>query len=82
MTRTDLLTGVIKAVADIDGVEPQEMPRLNRYIDPEILKTLDKQEKKADWSFTFQFTDHEITVTHDSQIIIDGQLYSPNKQIR
>jgi hypothetical protein len=81
MTQTDLLTEVINAVAAADGVEPTEVDSLYDYIDPEILETLDEMENGRNWRFTFQYGDHQITVTPDSQIFLDGELYRSEKSV-
>ncbi|WP_049987866.1 HalOD1 output domain-containing protein [Halobellus rufus] len=77
MTQTDLITEVIEAVAAADGVELGEVPPLNDYIDPEILSLLNEQQRDGDWWFSFQFADHQVTVTKDSRIFIDGEIYPP-----
>lgn len=76
MTQTDIVTCVVKAVAAVDGVDTAELDPLYEYIDPGILKKLYVQEK-TEWSFTFQYSDHQITVTHDARIFVDGNLHAP-----
>ena len=73
MTRTDLLTEVIKAVAAADGVDPAETEPLHDYIDPEVLYKLDEMQNEHDWSFAFQYGDHHVTITHDSRVLVDGE---------
>lgn len=75
MTRSGLLTAVIEAVASADGIETAEVDPLHDAIDPDILNKLDRMEAERDWRFTFQYGDHQITVTDDSQVFIDGELY-------
>ncbi|WP_226483235.1 HalOD1 output domain-containing protein [Natrinema amylolyticum] len=62
MTQTDLIAAVIDAVATADGVDPTELDSLYEYIDPEVLAKLDEVDH-GKWSFTFQYSDHQITVT-------------------
>lgn len=81
MTRTDLLVRVVKAVADADGVSSEELPPLHNYIDPEILHKLDDPETAGDWQFTFRFADHQVTVTHDAQVFVDGELYHTEQHL-
>lgn len=81
MTRTDLITQLIISVAHADGVDPAEVDALYDYIDPEVLHLLEELER-GDWRFTFQFSDHQITVTHDHRILIDGVPYAPNTSTR
>ena len=82
VTRTDLLVDVIRAVAAVDGDELDEVDSLHDYIDPEILDRLDDMESEADWRFTFEFGDHQVTVTHDSQVYIEGELYRSKQRAR
>lgn len=64
-------------MADADGVEPAELDSLYDYMDPEALYKLSEQ-GQGQWSLTFQFSDHQVTVTHDSQILVDGEAYTPD----
>lgn len=76
MKRTDrIVTSVIEAVATADGVDPADLDSLYEYIDPDVLEQLSEQEK-TEWSFTFQYLDHQITVTHDGQLRVDGVAYA------
>lgn len=77
MTRRNLLLEVIEAVATADGVEPGEVDPLYDSIDPRILELLDGQ--NGEWGFTFRFADHRITVTQDSEILVDGEAYRSEK---
>jgi hypothetical protein len=76
MAQTDIISEVIEAVAEADGMEPTELDMLHEYIDPSILRKLAEQER-AEWSLTFQYSDHQVTVTDQSQILVDGVPYSP-----
>jgi len=77
MTAPDIVTEIVEAVAAADGVDPTELDPLYEYINPEALVILAKQER-GEWSLTFQFSDHQITVSHDSRILVDGVAYSPD----
>jgi hypothetical protein len=77
----DLVTEVIKAVAAADGVEPGELEMLHDYVDPDILLKLGA-EKEGEWQFTFRYADHQVTVTHDSQILVDGVAHTPDRSMR
>ncbi|AHG01745.1 hypothetical protein HALLA_00205 (plasmid) [Halostagnicola larsenii XH-48] len=70
-----MVTNVIEAVAAADGVDPADLDSLYKYIDPEVLEQLAEQDG-TEWSFTFRYLDHQITVTHDGQIRVDGALYA------
>jgi len=71
MADTEIVAEVVLAVADADGVDPMELDPLYEYIDPEILDRLADQEK-GPWRFTFRFSDHQVTVTHDGEVLVDG----------
>ena len=75
MTRTDLLTEVVKAVAAADGVEPADVEPLHEYIDPEVLYKLGGVRNDTEWRFTFQYGDHHIAIAHDSQVVVDGDFH-------
>ncbi|KPN29393.1 hypothetical protein SY89_00106 [Halolamina pelagica] len=77
MTDPDIVTEIVEAVAAADGVDPTELDPLYEYINPEALVILAKQERR-EWSLTFQFSDHQVTVSHDSRILVDGVAYSPD----
>lgn len=75
MTRPDLVTAVVRAVAAAEGNALEEVAPLNDYLDPEILDRLDGMEDRSDWRFTFEFGEHQVTVTHESQVYVEGELY-------
>lgn len=70
-----IATTVIRAVAAADGVDPSDLDPLYEYLDPDVLEQLSDQDK-TEWSFTFQYLDHQVTVTHEEQILIDGTAYA------
>ncbi|WP_435062448.1 HalOD1 output domain-containing protein [Halobaculum sp. EA56] len=71
MAGTDLVSAVVDAVAAADGVEPGEVESLYDHMDPDVVARLGELER-GEWSFTFRFSDHQVTVTHESQIFVDG----------
>jgi hypothetical protein len=77
MTETDIVTRVIQAVADADGVDPAELDPLYESLNPEALYALSEQDGR-EWSLTFQFSDHQVTVDHESRIRVDGVTYTPD----
>ena len=81
MTQTDLVVKVVEAVAAVDGINPAELDSLHEYIDPEILENLYELDR-GEWSFTFQYSDHQVTVTHDEQILVDGRLQTSDVSTR
>ena len=80
MTESNLVAAVIDAVATADGVAPSEVETLYEHIDPEILAKLDEADQ-GDWSFTFQYSDHQVTVTSEEQILIDGVSHTPDMSV-
>ena len=72
-----IATTVIRAVAAADGVDPSDLDPLYEYLDPDVLEQLSDQDK-TNWSFTFQYLDHQVTVTHEKQVLIDGTAYAPD----
>jgi hypothetical protein len=81
MTEPDIVVDVVEAVAAADGVDPAELDALHEYINSDALSALSEQER-GDWRLTFQFSDHHVTVAHDSQILVDGVEHSsdaPNR---
>lgn len=74
MARSNLATAVVKAVAAVDGVEQSALPPLYDSVDPEILRKLSEQDKAGEPRVTFQFADHQVTVTQDERLFVDGTL--------
>jgi hypothetical protein len=58
-------------VAAADGVDPADLDALDEYVDPEIPDKPDDHDR-GPWRFTFRFSDHQVTVTHDREILVDG----------
>lgn len=79
MTRTEIIPEVVKAVAAVDGVEVGEVPPLRDYVDPEILSKLTEQDREGEGRISFQYSDHQITVTQDAQVFVDGHLHATDK---
>lgn len=77
MARADIVTSIVEAVAAADRVDPAELPPLYDYMNQEVLYKLSEQER-GQWSLTFMFSDQQVTVTHDSQILVNGMAYSPD----
>lgn len=81
MTETDIIVEVVEAVADAEGVDPKELESLYTYIDPGMLEGLIGH-KKGEWSFTFQYADHQVSITQDEEISVDGTLYTSDRVTR
>lgn len=73
MNRPEIVTSIVEAVAAVDGVDTAELEPLYEYIDPAVLNKLYGQ-KGGQWRLTFQYTDHQITLTHDGKLFVDGSL--------
>lgn len=80
MTRTDVV-GVVEAVAAADGVDPADLEPLHEYVDPDVLSRLHEQEN-GEWSFTFRYVDHQVTLTHDGRILVDGVAHTQDASTR
>jgi len=78
MTETDIIVRVVKAIADADKVDIGELDPLYTYIEPGILADIAERET-GEWSFTFQYADHQVTITHDEQIFVDGVAHTPEE---
>jgi hypothetical protein len=81
MTERDIVTQVVRAVAAADGVDPTELEPLYEYMDPAALHQLNDQDC-GEWSLTFRFSDHQVTVTHETRILVDGVAYTPGASSR
>lgn len=75
MTPDDIVGSIVDAVAATDGLEPEELEPLYEYVDASVFETLYDQES-AEWSFTFQYSDHQVTLTHEGEIIVDGRVHT------
>lgn len=80
MEESDIVIKVTKAVAAADEVEPAELDALYDYLNPEVLHKLCEQ-GRGQWSLTFQYSDHQVTVSHDLQILVDGVAYTPDASV-
>ncbi|AGN01797.1 hypothetical protein L593_09260 [Salinarchaeum sp. Harcht-Bsk1] len=80
MAETDIVARVVDAVAAADGVEVTDVDPVYEYMYPEVLQKLCEHEG-GEWSLTFQFADHQITVTHESRIFVDGVAYTHDASV-
>lgn len=72
--RRDLIVDVLEAVADADRVAVEELSiTLADHVDPEVLVALSAMDEGS-WEFTFELEDHEVTITSDGQLFVDGVL--------
>lgn len=74
----EVVVDLVHALADADGVAPDETDyRLAEYVNPDVLTKLARSEEST-WTFTFQVSDHQVTLTSDGQVFIDGVLQRDN----
>lgn len=63
---------VIEAVAETDGVDPLELETaLQECISVGALERLAIHDNTS-WTLSFEFADHQVTVTGDGRILVDG----------
>lgn len=78
----DIVTEVLEGLADADCVSPEELEyTLYEYVDPEILAKLAALEESA-WEFSVRVADHQVTITGDGRLFIDGVLYRTDLPVR
>lgn len=69
----NLASEVIEAVADAKGIDPVELDIvLADYINPDALDQL-AQHDSGTWTLSFELPEHNVTVTSDGLILVDGQ---------
>jgi hypothetical protein len=74
MNRSDAVTEVVEAIAEAEGIEPQELEySLYQYVDPEAIEGLVEMDD-TEWELTFSVPDHEVTVSSNGGIRVDGEL--------
>jgi hypothetical protein len=67
-----IIPEIIKAIADAKGIQPAELDfSLYEYIDPDAIHQLASQET-ASWTLSFEVPNHNVTVTSDGLILVDG----------
>lgn len=68
----DLVESVIEGLARAENVPVDELDyALYDYIDPDVFVTLAAQED-ATWEFTVEVADHEVLVTSEGSVFVDG----------
>ena len=69
-----LIVGVVEALAEADRLDPAEVEyTLYEYINPGVLTQLAGDDENT-WEFTFDVADHEVTITSDGRLFVDGVL--------
>lgn len=65
---------IIAAVADSEGVEPEELGiTLADHIDLDAVNQLAEQSTSA-WTLSFELPEHRVTVTSEGVILVDGEV--------
>lgn len=76
MSSNDILIDVIKALADADDLEPTCLEySLYEFMAPGVIEKLGEMDQGI-WELTFRVSDHQVTITHEGRIIVDGVRYS------
>jgi len=73
MTEPTLVVQVVQALAAAEGKDTAEIDyNLANHVDPEVLTLLEGMDD-GQWSFTFRVSDHQVTVTDESKVFVDGK---------
>ena len=81
MDERQLVVTLVTALAESEGRDPSELDyTLYEFIDPEVLAML-AAEEKTPWTFTFGVSDHQVRLTSDGKIFVDGVLYVDDTKI-
>lgn len=76
MTETGLLVRVVQALAAAEGVNTAAIDyNLSDDINPEVLRQLEEMDD-GEWSFTFRISDHQVTITDELRVFVDGKSYT------
>ncbi|APX95494.1 HalOD1 output domain-containing protein [Natronorubrum daqingense] len=69
-----IIIDIVEALAEADRLELEEVEyTLYEYINPTILSELAAC-NTGTWTFRFDVADHEVTVTSDGRLFVDGVL--------
>jgi len=72
MTEPSIVVRVVEAIAQSDNREPSEVDfNMSDDIDPGVLEKLSDMEEGV-WEFTFRVSDHQVRLTNDGTIFVDG----------
>ena len=78
MSTDRTIVAVIEAVAKADGVDPSEVDfTLSEHMDPDVLTKLEAMENGV-WELTFRVSDHQVRISHDGSIFVDGMKHEPD----
>lgn len=77
----DLIVEIVAALAEAEHVPPEELDyNLYEHVDPEVIARLDRMD--GSWKFSFEVDEHEVTITDDGRLFVDGVLCRENLRIR
>jgi len=72
VTENVLAPEIVEAVADAEGDEPAELDfTLYEHVEPGAIELLAANET-ATRTLTFQLPNHDVTVTSDGRVLVDG----------
>ncbi|ELY61653.1 hypothetical protein C493_02276 [Natronolimnohabitans innermongolicus JCM 12255] len=72
--RDEIIVDVVQALAEADRLELEEVEyTLYEYINPAVLTELADHDG-GNWQFTFEIADHDVTITSDGRLFVDGVL--------
>jgi len=65
---------IVTTVADVKGVEPTNMKyALQEHVDTDALEQLAEHDD-ATWHLSLELPEHDVTVTSEGRIFVDGEL--------
>lgn len=71
MDQPPLLSEIVDAVANANGVDPTDLDySLQEHVDTDAIRLLSRQ-KDSSWSLSFELPDHVVTVTSDRAILVN-----------
>ena len=72
--RDEIIVEIVQALAEADRLNLDEVEyTLYEYINPAVLTELADYDGGT-WEFTFEIADHEVTITSDGRLFVDGVL--------
>lgn len=79
---SDIVVDVITALGEAEGTDPAHLEySLYEYIDPGVLSKLAEMNDGC-WTLTFRVEEHEVRLTSDGQLFVDGVQYRDRPSIR
>ncbi|ELZ13202.1 MULTISPECIES: HalOD1 output domain-containing protein [Haloterrigena] len=81
-TEDEIIVDVVQALATADRLDLDEVEyTLYEYINPAVLIELAAHDGGS-WEFTFEIADHEVTLTSDGRLFVDGVLCRDDLALR